>query len=152
MSSEERDGRATNRLLDLSDPSMLFFNKNDRLIACGYFRHHLNDPAVFARNLPIAVEEWFHHVEGTHTADGGFKPGGRGIVGRHVTAWDVHIYFNTDSSNRVCGVPMVGMTSRRPDLDRPQNVALSSAPKVVGRAFCDGGVSTDGLYVYPDQG
>jgi len=149
MEKEEHDGRATNALLDLSDPSMLFFNKNDRLIGCGYFRHHLNDPAIFGANLPLAVAEWFHHVEGTHTADGGFKPAKKGGGKFHATAWDVHVYFNTDSKNRVCGVPMVGMTTRRADLDRPENVPLSTADKVVGRTFCDGGESTDGLYVYP---
>lgn len=150
MNQEEKDQRAQNRRLDLRDPSMLFFNKNNRLIGCGYFRHHLNDPAEFSRNLPLATEEWFLHVEGKHTADGGFRPDGDGLGKPHVTAWDIHIYFNTDRNNHVCGVPMVGMTSRETDLDRPENVPLETADKVVGRRFCKDGESTNGLYVYPE--
>ena len=150
MGQEEKEQRPQNRLLDLKDPSMLFFNKNNKLIGCGYFRHHLNDPALFSRNLPLGLDEWFHHVEGVHTGDGGFKPGHGGVGKFHVTAWDIHIYFNTDKNNRVLGVPMVGMTSSRADLDRAENVPLETADRVVGRTFCDGGESTEGLYVYPE--
>lgn len=151
LEQEERDQRAQNQPLDLKDPSMLFFNRKSRLIGCGYFRHHLNDPAEFGRDLHLYPGEWFFHVEGTHTADGGFRPGHGGIGKFHVTAWDVHVYFNTDRKNRVLGVPLVGTTSRRSDLERSENIPLETAEKIVGRRFCKDGESTSGLYVYPDD-
>lgn len=151
MNDEHKSGRAGNVPLNLTHPSMLFFDDDSRLIGCGFFRHDRNDPAVFAARLPLASEEWFLHVGGKHTADGGFRPDGRGVGVRHATSWDIHIYFNVDSRGRARGVPIAGMTSKEEHLRRVSrwNVPYGTAPGVIDNRFCEDGVSTRGLFVYP---
>ena len=149
---KKRDRHTTASLVD---PSMLFFSgrENNKLIGCGFFLNAADDPVAFGRQLFLEPEEWFFHYEGKHTDDGGFKQKHGHGKRHHPTVRDLHIFFNTDKDNKVIGVPLVGISSRKSDLNKAAafNVPLSISNTIADRKFCNNGASIDGLFGYEEK-
>lgn len=132
--------------IDIDNPSLLFFDAGGTVIGCGWFRPIAGARSVFGAPLDTLVEEWFVHVAGRHTDNGGFEPDEDGGARHHDEFWDLHLWFSRDDLGNPAGLPTVGMSMESAHLPAPPNVGHAASPGAVHEVVCPDGRSVAGLY------
>ncbi|MEM7096394.1 MAG: hypothetical protein AAF567_25540 [Actinomycetota bacterium] len=163
-----------NRTINLDNPSTLFFDTGGSLVGCGYIRpfRHTTHPHFFAPELAPLIDEWFVHVAGKHTDDGGFEAhhdhnhlfGDEGPR-HHGDYWDLKIWFNVRTVGtetihignvslivpvkEIAGIPLAGEGMGREHIFAPPNVGSAVSSTVIDQIPT--GASIEGLYFPPDD-